>query len=169
MERILSALVTDTNCWIDLHCGGLVEYVLNTVDDLSAPDIVLHELKHNPSAETLVAGGVTSIELNGQQVGEVYALATVYQGVSAQDLSALVVAKAMNAILVTGDARLRKVATEHGVEVHGTLWILETLVQTHGLDPMIAHAALDSMIALGSRLPNDHVIDLKAVLANMQQ
>ena len=125
-----------------------------------APDIVLHELKREPSANELVAGGLTPIELSGAQVAEVYALAFTYKGVSAQDLSALVVARAMGATLLTGDARLRKVAEDIEVEVHGTLWILRTLVDQEGLDSSAASAALRSMIAFGSRFPEDHVTDL---------
>jgi len=127
---------------------------------LFAPDIVLHELKHEPSAGQLVAGGLTPVELNGAQIAEVYGLASAHRGVSAQDLSALVVAKAMGATLLTGDARLRKVAEGFGVEVHGTLWILRMLVDQEDLDSSAAAAALRSMIASGSRFPEDHVAKL---------
>ena len=40
----------------------------------------------------------------------------------------------MKCPLLTGDKKLRKEAEEHGVEVHGTLWIIDTLVDNGLID-----------------------------------
>lgn len=157
----MSALVTDTNLWIDLHCGGLVDFVLENVSDLCATDIVLHELRREPSADHLVAGGVRALGLDGDQVAEVYALVAAQPRLSGQDASALVAARATGSVLVTGDGHLRKVAEGLGVEVHGSLWMLEHLVEEHDLDPEVALAALDAMVSGGSRFPEGEVTALR--------
>jgi len=161
MELTLSAYVTDTNIWIDLHCGGLVSFVLEHFPGLCATDIVLRELKRELSADHLIDGGVREIELSGEQVSELYALASAHPRLSAQDASALVAARAGGDVLITGDGHLRKIAESLGVEVHGSLWILEHLVEAHELDPALALGALAAMLSGGSRFPEIEVTALR--------
>jgi predicted nucleic acid-binding protein len=161
----LSAYVTDTNLWIDLHCGGLVPAVLERVDGLCATDFVLRELQRELSGEHLVEGGVRRVELDGPQVAELFVLRGEYPALSVEDLSALVAAKALGGMLLTGDGRLRKVAEALGVPVHGTLWMLELLVTEYDLRGTEALAALDAMLVGGSRFPAEPVAHLRRRLA----
>jgi predicted nucleic acid-binding protein len=48
---------------------------------------------------------------------------------------------------------LREIAAEAGVEVHGTLWILDKMVCRNLISPRDAADALESMISKGSRFP----------------
>jgi predicted nucleic acid-binding protein len=62
-------------------------------------------------------------------------------------------------MLVTGDAALRHAAEEEGVEVHGTLWLLDNLI-VDGLLPSATGAfALERMQKHGSRFPQDECND----------
>jgi predicted nucleic acid-binding protein len=74
---------------------------------------------------------------------------------SPNDLAALALAKSRGATLLTGDAPLREAAATEGVTVHGVLWLLDMLVAKAAITPEIAAAALDAILADGSRLP-DH-------------
>lgn len=160
----MSALVTDTNSWLDLHSGDLVECCLRGLSDsLLAPDIVLHELKHGPSAG-LLTDRLRSVELTGAQVAEVYALAASYRSISPQDLSALVVARSTGSTLVAGDGNLRKAALEQQVEVRGTTWLLHLLVMRHALSPAVCMESLHLMELAGSLLPEQEVRELKGAL-----
>lgn len=161
MERTLSAYVTDTNLWIDLHCGGLVSFVLESMSDLRVTDIALHELEREPSGNHLIDCGLTVLELEGPQIAELFALRGAYPGLSTEDLSALVAAKSMSAVLITGDKNLRTLAETMGVSVHGTLWVLEHLVEEHNLPSAVALDALAVMIAEGARFPAESVAALK--------
>jgi predicted nucleic acid-binding protein len=65
---------------------------------------------------------------------------------------------------LTGDAALRQAARDHGVEVHGTLWIVEQLVRAGILSAVRARTAFDAMREAGSRLPWPLVDELLASL-----
>jgi predicted nucleic acid-binding protein len=128
---------------------------------LCATDIVLRELKREPSSAHVVAGGVRVIELSGNQVAEVYGLASTLRTVSAQDASALVAARDLPGVLLTGDGHLRRIARDYQIEVHGSLWMIEHLADKHGLDPVLGLTALDAMVSGGSRLPESEVNALR--------
>ena len=69
------------------------------------------------------------------------------------DLFALVLARALKAMLLSGDQHLRRIAAQQGVVVHGTLWVLDEMVRLKVVAPSQAVQALEQMLAQGSRLP----------------
>ncbi len=72
-----------------------------------------------------------------------------------QDWSALYYAQQLNALLLTGDKRLRKLAKQKGVIVCGALWILDQLADTSGLTKQEACSFLKELIIKNKRLPAD--------------
>jgi len=56
-------------------------------------------------------------------------------------------------MLLTGDHRLRLLAQEFVVPVHGTLWALDELVRAEVLSPAQACRAMEAMLGRGARLP----------------
>lgn len=148
----LPACVVDTSVLIDLHVGRLLRPVFQLPLFLMAPDVLIAELQE-PGGDLLVDYGLTRIELSGDDVGEVYRLATLHRGPSVNDLFALVAAKTMGALLLTGDKHLREAAEREGVSVHGTLWLLDEMVRLAVIPPLVAAQALERMLEKGSRLP----------------
>ena len=60
-------------------------------------------------------------------------------------------------MLITGDNNLRTAGEEQGVEVHGTLWLLDQLHANGHLPDSAAHNALKRMVDEGSWLPKEEV------------
>jgi len=144
--------VADTSVLIDLHHGGILEAAFTLPFHWLTPDVILAEA-HNPDGSELLAFGLEVGPLSGEQILEVADLVSKYRRVSTNDLFALVLAKHTAATLLTGDRRLREIAQAHGVRVHGTLWIMDQLVERHLLTPALAASSLDSILEMGSRLP----------------
>lgn len=144
--------VTDTNIWIDLHCGQLVAQIFELPYKFIAPDVIIAELD-DPPGQSLVSLGLRQYRFSGEQVAQVQSLMTKYRGLSPKDLFALVLAKELKGILLTGDRLLRKAAEAEGITVHGTLWVLDTLVTRGIILPREAAAALRRMLSSGRRLP----------------
>ncbi|MBC7345411.1 MAG: DUF3368 domain-containing protein [Clostridia bacterium] len=144
--------VTDTNIWIDLHHGRLVAQLFELHYKFVAPDVIIAELDE-PPGHFLLSLGLQQCSLSGEQVAQVESLAKKYRGPSPKDLFALVLAKDLKAILLTGDRLLCKAAEAEGVTVHGTLWILDMLITRRIILPREAAAALRKMLSSGSRLP----------------
>jgi predicted nucleic acid-binding protein len=144
--------VVDTNILIDFYRGRLLEALFALPFTFLAPDVILAELEA-PDGQQLLAWGLRSASLTGEQVDAVVALATVHRRPSINDLFALILARSRKATLLTGDQAAREVAESEGITVHGTPWLLDELVRVTIITPEEAADGLACMIASGSRLP----------------
>ena len=97
------------------------------------------------------------MELTALTMTRLEALGGQYTRPSRLDLSALAAAEQEGCPLLTGDKALREAAKKEGVEVHGTLWIAERLVETGRLSPAALGAAYAKMRARGRGLPWEEV------------
>lgn len=144
--------ITDTNVWIDLHVGGLLDSVFELDAEWLIPDFVQAELG-SELEELLVEWGLRVQSLSGEQVLELIELNRSYPAPSPTDMSTLVLARSLGGTLVTGDAALRSAAKAEDIEVHGTLWIADMLVENSIIMPHQAARALQLMMQDDRRLP----------------
>jgi len=105
----------------------------------------------------LVRYGVRVRHLKSAEVGQQMSIQVHYPALSVADAEALVIAQAEKAVLLTGDGSLRKAARDASVDVRGVIGELKRLVAGVIIDPPGALTALESIVASGSRLPNDEV------------
>ncbi len=146
--------VLDTNILVDLHHGELTEAFFSLPYQFLTPDVIVEELV-TPEGESLLKFGLRQVELAGQQVLDVITLRARERQVSTNDLFAWVLARDENATLLSGDRRLRRLAEQKRVPVHGLLWVLDEMVSLGVIPPAQAEAALTQMRACGARLPED--------------
>ena len=146
--------VVDSNILIDFYRGDLLEALFALPAVFLAPDVIVAELEE-PDGQQLLAIGLQSVSFTGEQVVEVMDLAAVHRAPSINDLFALVLARARRVLLLTGDGALRRLAKSEGIEVHGTLWLLDELVRLAIVTPAKATEGLECMLRHGSRLPED--------------
>jgi hypothetical protein len=78
------------------------------------------------------------------------------------DLFALVLVMQEGAVLLTGDGALRKAAYNEGVEHHGTLWLLDAMIEVGTISGTKGCTSLELMINVGRRLPKKEVLARKA-------
>ncbi len=152
----MATLVIDSNVWIDCQVAGLlVPAVFGRLSDhLVVPDVFATDVEAGLVA-TIEALGAQPVGLPGRQVAR---LAELMAALPARrpgfvDLFAMVLAQHLRAVLVTGDAALRTLAYQSGIDVHGTLWLLDRLIEGGGLTSAGAAHALETMQEHGRRLP----------------
>ena len=148
--------VTDTNVWIDLRVGNLLDNVFGLDARWMIPDLVGRELGTDRK-ELLVEWGLEVRSLTGDEVEAVIRLNDTYSAPFRTDMATLVVARAEDGILVTGDGPLREAANEEDIEVHGTLWVADALVDTETVEPAESARALQLMVEADRRLPEQEV------------
>jgi hypothetical protein len=131
----LKIIVSDASVLMDLAKVHLIEATVALPFDFVIPETILLR-------ELLDLGSYRSADLLrlGFRAGALepadteHALAyfrTHRRLLSINDCFAWRFAEVHDGILMTGDANLRALATQNGVEVHGTLWIAE-LISMHG-------------------------------------
>jgi predicted nucleic acid-binding protein len=149
-----SRLVADATLWIDLAAAGLTAAAFRLPVTWLTPDVIIDRELRDPPGSRLEALGLERIEFTSSQVARAVALKSRYTNLSLEDAFALLAARHARTTLVTGDAVLRKAACREGVDCHGTLWLLEWLVDDGILAPAAAVAALQGMVDAGSRFPD---------------
>jgi predicted nucleic acid-binding protein len=126
-------IINDTSCLIDLRKAGLLSTaLLLPYSFVVALPLVASELLGFDQGdwEDLQARGLEILDLSGPQVAAALEIRRRYPGLSANDCFSLVLAQAGDdRILLTGDAQLRRRATDAGVEVHGVLWVADQLAE----------------------------------------
>lgn len=137
---------------VDLHRRKILRQFFALPYGFSSPDVIIDELE-DLGGNLLLEYGLQKGALSGKRVLEVYELSGYNRNSALNDLFALVLAASIGVTLLTGDNRLRTLATKHNVQVHGTLWVLDEMVARNKLKPVEAYRALTKMLENESRLP----------------
>lgn len=145
-------LISDTNILIDIEVGQLMPVVFRLPYAIAVPDI-LFELELRERHSHLLESGLLVKGLSSESVKKTEYLTAQYPRPSMMDHSALALAIQEQCPLLTGDKDLRIAAKKENVEVHGTIWIVEQLLNQKLIKPQKAKSSFEIMKAKGSRLP----------------
>lgn len=141
-------VVSDSSCLIDLRKASLLGAFLRLPYEVLIPNTLFDdELLKFTIAEkrSLVRNGLKVVDVPAPGVRRAQDVIRRAPRLSTNDGFAFAVAESHEGcILVTGDALLRSVATDHGIEVHGVLWVLEELHR----HKIVAPGALASALRL---------------------
>lgn len=154
----MKATVKDACVLIDLANGGLLEAWFQLGIETHTTDLVIRQVKsdeHWQAVSGFVKAGLLHVAtLSGEQMGRMLnELGGLPVGI--EDQTALFLAMDLDAILLTGDRRLRLEGLKRQVEVRGVLWILDQLVAKRVIAPRLAAEKLRVMLDEGARLPED--------------
>lgn len=145
-------LISDANILIDMEDGSLIPVIFQLPYEIAVPDI-LFELELRERHSHLLQAGLKVKSLSPASIKKTEFLTGQYPRPSMMDHSALALALQERCPLLTGDKDLRIAAKKEGVEVHGTLWIIEELLNQKIIQQSQAKGSFDAMKVKGSRLP----------------
>src|SRR3990172_1452685 len=123
----MDVLVSDTSVIIDLERAEIIEHVFALPYRFIVPDALYEQELKDYGGKRLIAKGLQVRVLTGAQMQEAQRLRTVERRISIHDSYALSLAKAEAAILLAGDATMRRLAEAEGVRCHGVLWVFDQL------------------------------------------
>ena len=148
----MTILVSDANIFIDMEVADLTRQMFRLKESFATPDILYHEeLAENHSE--LPGLGLRIERLTPAAISDVERMVALHQQNSVNDLMALALAKERQWPLLSGDRRLRAAAVIERVEIFGTLWLVEKLVETKTISLSQAATSFESMRHGGRRLP----------------
>jgi len=139
-------IVSDSSCLIDLRKADLLEVFLQLPFEVLIPNTLIEDelLKFSAAQKkALIDGGLKVVDVPGSGVLRAQEVVHSSPRLSIHDGFAFALAEINSGcILVTGDSDLRTIATQHGIEVHGLLWIVDQLHERGVCDSAEIAAAL---------------------------
>ena len=130
-------IVSDTSCLIDLRKAALLEAFMGLPYEITIPDTLFEEelLNFSKTEKTLLLeGGMNIIELPGEGVLRAQEIESGFPALSIHDCFAFTLAERNpDCILLTGDSKLKIIAVNHEIEVHGVLWVIDE-IKNHGTE-----------------------------------
>ena len=141
--------VKDANILIDLELMGLFDLWFQLPYETLTTSLVVQELRKGGHELALgyVGNNIESVAI------DVFELAQELEryedsGLSEPDVSVLYLAKLKRALLLSGDGKVRDTAAIEQVEIHGTIWILDQLIEHNILCPAVAASKLEYLLLL---------------------
>ena len=145
--------IQDANILIDLHNAGLLDTYFRLGIETYTTDLVLREVQQ-PVENFVLRGQLMVKSLTGEEIGDLLVFASEQPaGLTLEDCSVLQLAMQKQAILLTGDNKLRNHAIKTKVEVRGVLWVLDILLKETLLDHATAIDCLNKLMKTNPRLP----------------
>lgn len=145
-------IISDASVLIDIECGELTSVMFSLVWRFAVPDTLFEEELVERHGH-LLRFGLICKTMSGEMVAEAYGLHQKYIKPSVNDMLALTLAKSEGCQLLTGDKALRDAAKELNVEVHGTIWLVDQMLQSEKITVEVARISFQRMKEAGSRLP----------------
>jgi rRNA-processing protein FCF1 len=136
--------ILDANVIFDLHAGEILNYPCTLPYELLTTDFVLEEIE-SISLTDLENCGLQVMELPPERVLEIFTLRPRHLALSLADLSVYVYARHFGCMILTGDGVLWTLARESHIDAHGTIWVVDRLVDEGTLTPPEASRALQLM------------------------
>jgi hypothetical protein len=123
----MDVLVSDTSVVIDLERSELMERIFKLPYRFVVPDALYERELKDYGGPRLLELGLEVRSLSGEQMGEAQRLRGLERRISIHDSYALSLARAEAAILLAGDAALRRLAEAEEVRCHGVLWVFDQM------------------------------------------
>lgn len=149
-------LISDASVLIDIEHGQLTQTMFSLPYQFVVPDILFVEELAERHVHLLELGLVIR-RMESELIASAYSLRQENSKTSVNDLLSLTLAKHENCQLLTGDKALRELAEQMKVEVHGTLWLVEKMLEHEKIGSELAQMAFLRMKEQGSRLPWEKV------------
>lgn len=145
-------LISDANVLIDIEFGDFTSSIFLLPYDITVPDVLFEqEMKERHSQ--LLDLGLKVKSLTAEAVQQVHQLIAKHSQPSVLDHFALALALQEKCPLLTGDKALARAARSENVEVHGTLWLIERLLDAGRINSHQAKQGFENMKTMKSRLP----------------
>lgn len=152
----MSLLISDACVFIDIEAAQLTHAMFSLPYQFAIPDVIYEE-ELSDRHPHLLALGLISKTIRSELIAEVYDLKQKHKKLSLYDCFALILAKDEKTRLLTGDRALREMAKKWDVEVHGTVWLIQQMMEHKVIQPQVVRIALQRMREAGSRLPWNEV------------
>ncbi len=154
-------IITDVSVLFDLYLLEILPEFFALKADISTTSFVYNEI--------VIANQVVEFEvykrtqqlhiiiLTDKEQESVHQFVTKRNLKSLPDKTMLWKSIQLNCSMLTCDRKLKLEAKDHGVEVHGSIWVIEKLVEEDILNTSKAIALLEQLKTVNDRLPMEEI------------
>ena len=152
--------ITDANVFIDLFEIRWIENLFHLPLEIVTTLEVFNELNTHQQqrlSEWQLSGQLRVVEVLLSEHPKVLEIGDSRR-LSFTDHTVLYIALRDKLMVLTGDNIIRKNAEKSGLEVHGLLWIFDSLVENRTVRPIEAARALQALLRINDWLPIDECL-----------
>lgn len=152
--------ITDANVFIDLFEISWIEHLFHLPFEIVTTLEVFNELsatQQQSLSQWQSSGQLRIVEILLSEHQKVLQIGNSHR-LSFTDRTVLYVALRDKLMVLTGDNIIRKSAEKSGLEVHGLLWIFDSLVENRTVAPIEAARTLRALLRINDWLPIDECL-----------
>jgi len=157
----MKLIITDTNVFFDIISIGALPEFFSLEYKICTTVFVIEEIKRSDQREVIEvfirAKEIYVIDFSAEEMEEIHEFQTRKNFKGITDKSVLWKSLQLKCPILTGDKKLRLEAEEQGIEVHGTIWVIRTLVSNELITKEQGIKLLESLKEVNSSLPFDAI------------
>ncbi len=119
-------IITDTNIITDLSNANILDKFVK-LDNVYISDMVKQDEINYNTGNVNIIKKLKTISATSEEVNEIFKISQEVHGLSPYDIINFIIARDNNAILATGDKKLRDYSKANGIEVIRTLKIIKLM------------------------------------------
>ncbi|HOB85708.1 MAG TPA: DUF3368 domain-containing protein [Bacteroidales bacterium] len=157
----MKLIITDTNVLFDVIKIGALPEFFSLDYDICTTVFVIEEIKPSGQRELvdtfIRAKKLTVIEFTGEDVEDVVNFDTVKGLKRFTDKSVIWKSVQLNCPMLTGDKKMKEIAENIGIEVHGSIWVIDELYNYNLISSEKAIELLEQLLKTNSWLPRNEI------------
>ena len=160
----MKLLLTDTNVFFDLLSIGALPEFFGLDFEICTTIFVIEEINRAEQKKEIDvfirSNKLTVYEFFEDEIDAIQTMEIKRNLKRITDKSVLWKSIQLNCPLLTGDRKLRNEAEDFGLEVHGTLWVIDTLVEKEKIDKKKGIEMLNALKEENPMLPVDEIVKM---------
>lgn len=126
MNITTKIIITDTNIITDLNNANILDKFVK-LDNVYISDMVKRDEINSDTGNINIIKKLKTIDATSEDIKEIFKISAKVHGLSPYDIINFIIARNNNAILATGDKKLKDYSEANGVEVIRTLKIIRLM------------------------------------------
>ncbi len=153
--------VTDANIFIDLIKLDLMAHLFAIELEIFTTAEVLGELNDAQAAlmRQFEQDGLLIVKLLSETERNAVSQLKAQAGLSYTDRTVIVLAESLDALLLTGDGKVRKYCLAQRKEVRGIIWLFDRFLELQCIDHALAVEKMEGLMRINNRLPVEECLE----------
>lgn len=153
-------IITDTNIITDLSNACILDKFVK-LENVYISDMIKNDEINSETGNIKIINKFKTISATSEQINEIFKISQMTSGLSQYDIINYIIARDNNAILATGDRKLKDFSESNGVEVIKTLKIIRLMYENKIISNQdVVNACIRLKTNKSTRIPINNIDDM---------